>query len=143
MAKKIDKEKLKSKGKGLMGEFKEFILRGNVMDMAVGVIIGAAFGNIVTSLTTNIIQPLIDGLGGAEVAGKIKIYGGQAINYGAFITAIINFLIMALVLFFLLKAVNKIMTIGKKDEEEETPEIVKSDETKLLEEIRDLLKKQK
>ena len=144
MAKKIDKEKLKSKGKGLAGEFKEFILRGNVMDMAVGVIIGAAFGNIVTSLTTNVIQPLIDGLGGAEVAGKIKIYGGQAINYGAFITAIINFLIMALVLFFLLKAVNKIMTIGKKaDEEEETPEIVKSDETKLLEEIRDLLKKQK
>ena len=142
MAKKIDKEKLKSKGKGLAGEFKEFILRGNVMDMAVGVIIGAAFGNIVTSLTTNVIQPLIDGLGGAEVAGKIKIYGGQAINYGAFITAIINFLIMALVLFFLLKAVNKIMTIGKKAEkEEETPEIVKSDETKLLEEIRDLLKK--
>jgi large conductance mechanosensitive channel len=143
MAKKIDKEKLKSKGKGLMGEFKEFVLRGNVMDMAVGVIIGAAFGNIVTSLTTNVIQPLIDGLGGAEVAGKIKIYGGQAINYGAFITAIINFLIMALVLFFILKAVNKIMTLGKKEEEEETPEIVKSDETKLLEEIRDLLKEKK
>ena len=143
MAKKIDKEKLKSKGKGLMGEFKEFVLRGNVMDMAVGVIIGAAFGNIVTSLTTNVIQPLIDGLGGAEVAGKIKIYGGQAINYGAFITAIINFLIMALVLFFILKAVNKIMTLGKKEEEEETPEIVKSDETKLLEEIRDLLKNKK
>ena len=143
MAKKIDKEKLKSKGKGLMGEFKEFVLRGNVMDMAVGVIIGAAFGNIVTSLTTNVIQPLIDGLGGAEVAGKIKIYGGQAINYGAFITAIINFLIMALVLFFILKGVNKIMTIGKKETEEETPEIVKSDETKLLEEIRDLLKEKK
>ena len=128
--------------KKFLEEFKSFILRGNVMDLAVGVIIGAAFKDIVDALTTDFINPLINGIGGAEVGGTIKIYGGQVIRYGDFITAIINFLIMALVLFVLLKIVNGIMTAGKK-KEEKTPEIVKSDEVKLLEEIRDLLKKQK
>lgn len=123
-------------------EFKEFILRGNVMDMAVGVIIGAAFGNIVTALTNDIINPLINGIGGAEVAGKIKIYGGQYINWGDFITAVINFLIMALVLFTLLKAVNKIMSIGKKKEEKKK-EPTGPTETELLEEILKELKKKK
>ena len=145
MAKKVvDKEKLekiKGKGKGFMGEFKEFIMRGNVMDMAVGVIIGGAFSGIVTALTTDVINPLINGIGGAEVGGTIKIYGGQVIKYGDFITAIINFLIMALVLFFILKVFNKLANLGKKKAEEEvTP---KTDEALLLEEIRDLLKKQK
>ena len=142
--KKVSKEdlkKLRGKGKGLLGEFKEFILRGNVMDMAIGVIIGGAFSGIVTALTNDFINPLINGIGGAEVGGTIKIYGGQVLRYGDFITAVINFLIMALVLFFLLKAVNKIMTVGKKKEEETVAEIVKSDEVLLLEEIRDLLKK--
>lgn len=143
--KKLDKESLKSiggKSKGLIGEFKEFILRGNVMDMAIGVIIGGAFSGIVTALTDDFINPLINGIGGANVGGTIKIYGGQVLRYGDFITAIINFLIMALVLFFLLKAVNKLMTVGKKKEEETVAEIVKTDEVILLEEIRDLLKKQ-
>ena len=142
---KINKEKLKKvkqKGSGFFFFFKEFILRGNVMDMAIGVIIGGAFQGIVTALTNDFINPLINGIGGAEVGGTIKIYGGQVLRYGDFITAIINFLIMALVLFVLLKIVNGIMTAGKK-KEEKTPEIVKSDEVKLLEEIRDLLKKQK
>ena len=142
---KIDKEKLKKvkqKSSGFFGEFKEFILRGNVMDMAIGVIIGGAFQGIVTALTNDFINPLINGIGGAEVGGTIKIYGGQVLRYGDFITAVINFLIMALVLFVLLKVVNGVMSAGKK-KEEETPEIVKSDEAKLLEEIRDLLKKQK
>ena len=142
MGKKIDKEKLKGKGKGFFEEFKAFILRGNVMDMAIGVIIGTAFAGIVTSLTTNIINPLINGIGGTEVGGTIKIYGGQVIRYGDFITAIINFLIMAFVLFLMLKFVNSLMNLGKKKQVEETPEIVKSDEVILLEEIRDLLKKQ-
>ena len=142
MEKKIDKEKLKGKGKGFIEEFKAFILRGNVMDMAIGVIIGTAFAGIVTSLTTNIINPLINGIGGTEVGGTIKIYGGQVIRYGDFITAIINFLIMAFVLFIMLKFVNGLMNLGKKKKVEETPEIVKSDEVILLEEIRDLLKKQ-
>ena len=145
MAKKVvDKEKLekiKGKGKGFMGEFKEFIMRGNVMDMAVGVIIGGAFSGIVTALTTDVINPLINGIGGAEVGGTIKIYGGQVIKYGDFITAIINFLIMALVLFLILKAFNKLSNLGKKAAEEEVAP--KTDEALLLEEIRDLLKKQK
>jgi len=144
--KKIESEKLKNvagKSKGFLGEFKTFILRGNVMDMAIGVIIGTAFASIVTALTDDFINPLINSIGGAEVQGKIKIWGGQALNWGHFVTAIINFLIMALVLFLMLKAVNKLMTVGKKKKEEETPEVVKSDEAILLEEIRDLLKKRK
>ena len=145
MAKKVvDMErldKIKGKGKGFMGEFKEFIMRGNVMDMAVGVIIGGAFSGIVTALTTDVINPLINGIGGAEVGGTIKIYGGQVIKYGDFITAIINFLIMALVLFLILKGFNKLSNLGKNKAEEEVAP--KTDEALLLEEIRDLLKKQK
>ncbi len=142
MEKKISKEELKTKSKGLLEEFKSFILRGNVMDMAIGVIIGGAFSNIVTALTNDFINPLINGIGGAEVGGTFKIYGGQVIRYGDFITSVINFIIMAFVLFMLLKFVNKLTSVGKKKEVEKTPEIVKSDETILLEEIRDLLKKQ-
>ena len=135
------KEEIAKKGKGFIAEFKEFILRGNVMDMAIGVIIGGAFQGIVSALTEDFINPLINGIGGAEVGGTIKIYGGQVIKYGDFITAVINFLIMAFILFMLLKVVNKIMTIGKKKEEAAAP--AKSDEVKLLEEIRDELKKRK
>ena len=140
----MEKEKVKAKGKGLINEFKEFIMRGNVMDLAVGVIIGAAFKDIVDALTADFINPLIEGIGGTEVAGKIKIYGGQYLNWGHFVTAVINFLIIALVLFFLLKGFNKLSKIGKKEEKkEEAPAVVKTDETLLLEEIRDILKKQK
>lgn len=127
--------------KGLIKEFKEFVLRGNVIDLAVGVMIGGAFQGLVTALTEDFINPLINGLGGAEVGGTIKIYGGQVLRYGDFITAIINFLIMALVLFLLLKVVNGILTAGKKKEEAAAP--AKSEEVVLLEEIRDLLKKRK
>ena len=143
MAKKIVKEdlsKLKKKGTGFISEFKEFIMRGNVMDMAIGVIIGGAFQGIVTALTEDFINPLINGVGGAEVGGTLKIYGGQVIKYGDFITAVINFLIMALVLFVLLKVVNGIMAVGKKEEEKEEAK-AKAEEVVLLEEIRDLLKK--
>lgn len=146
--KKENLKKEKEKVLGFFGEFKQFILRGNVMDLAVGVIIGGAFSGIVTALTDDFINPLINGIGGAEVGGTIKIYGGQVIKYGDFITAVINFVIMAFVLFMLLKVVNRIMTIGKKEEsekekQEEKPAVpTKTDETLLLEEIRDLLKKQ-
>lgn len=136
-----DKEELKNKGKGFIGEFKDFILRGNVVDMAVGVIIGGAFSGIVTALTEDFINPLINGIGGAEVGGTIKIYGGQVIRYGDFITSVINFVIMAFVLFLLLKFVNGVMNVGKKEKEAEAP--AKSDEVKLLEEIRDSLKNKK
>lgn len=139
--KKVDVKEVKGKAKGFMGEFKEFILRGNVMDMAIGVIIGGAFSSIVTALTDDFINPLINGIGGAKVGGTFKIYGGQVIKYGDFITAIINFVIMAFVLFMLLRFVNKVMSVGKKKEEAAAP--VKTDEAILLEEIRDLLKKRK
>ena len=92
--------------KKFLQEFKEFISKGNVMDLAVGVIIGGAFSSIVTSLTDNIIKPLINCIGGAEVQGKIHLVGGNYIDYGAFISAIINFLIMALIVFCIVKAMN-------------------------------------
>ena len=140
MSKKEQLSKMKNKGTGFLGEFKAFILRGNVMDMAIGVIIGGAFQGIVSALTEDFINPLINGLGGAEVGGTFKIYGGQVIKYGDFITAVINFVIMAFVLFLLLKFVNKVLTVNKKEEKKEEV-IAKSDEVLLLEEIRDLLKK--
>ena len=135
------KKDLKKKGKGFISEFKAFILRGNVMDMAIGVIIGSAFASIVNALTEDFINPLINGLGGAEVGGELKIYGGQVIKYGDFITAVINFLIMAFVLFLMLKAVNKLMDIGKKKEEEKPAVAIESEEVKLLREINENLKK--
>ena len=143
--KKIDNEKIKgvaSKGKGFFDEFKAFVLRGNVMDMAIGVIIGTAFASIVSALTEDFINPIINSIGGAEVKGQLAIWGGQYLNWGHFVTAIINFLIMALVLFLMLKGVNKLVS-GKKKKEDEPKAPVKSDETLLLEEIRDLIKKRK
>lgn len=131
--------------KKFLEEFKEFALKGNVMDMAIGVIIGAAFGNIVTALTDSFITPLIaaitggSGEDGVAVGGQFVI-NGVAFTYGAFISAIINFLIIALILFCLLKAVNKMMSIGKKKEEEPEAEPEPSKEEVLLTEIRDLLK---
>lgn len=132
--------------KKFLQEFKAFALKGNVMDLAIGVIIGAAFQDIVTSLTESFINPLINCIGGAEVAGKIKLGDtGQYLDYGAFLTAVINFVIMAFVLFMLMKAVNTIIHIGQKKEEEEKKEEVVPEPTKeevLLTEIRDLLKAQ-
>ncbi len=103
--------------KKFLSEFKEFIAKGNVLDLAVGVIIGGAFKGVVDSLTTNIIQPLIDCIGGTDMQGEIQLIGDISIKYGAFISAIINFLIMAFVVFCIVKAVNKAMAIGKKKEE--------------------------
>lgn len=109
--------------KKFLAEFKAFIAQGNVLDLAVGVIIGAAFKDIVTSLTDNIIQPIINLVGASEVAGSIQIGSNpeNLLNYGAFISAVINFIIMAFVIFCIVKAVNKAMSIGKKPEEEAAP----------------------
>ena len=126
--------------KKFLQEFKEFALKDNVMDLAIGVIIGAAFGNIVTAFTEDIINPFIAGIGGAEFGFKIKIYGGQYILLGDFLTAVINFIIMAFCIFLMMKAVNKLMSLGKKKEEEKPAEPPK--EEVLLTEIRDLLKAQ-
>lgn len=135
--------------KKLLQEFKAFALKGNVMDMAIGVIVGAAFGNIVTALTDCFINPLIavctggakkDENGVMQVVGGSFTINGISFNYGAFISAVINFLIIAFILFLLLKAVNAAMAIGKKKEEEKPAEPPK--EEVLLTEIRDLLKSQ-
>lgn len=112
--------------KKFLEEFKAFISKGNVLDLAVGVIIGGAFGSVVSGLTDNIIQPLLNCIGGAEVQGKIRLFGTENfLDYGAFISSIINFLIMALVVFLIVKSVNKIsdaaQKLSKKDEREEAP----------------------
>lgn len=107
--------------KKFLSEFKAFISKGNVLDLAVGVIIGGAFSAIVTSLTDNIINPIIALFGGTNINGlAIQLKEGNEaaiIDFGAFISSIINFLIMALIIFIIVKAVNKAMSIGKKEEE--------------------------
>ena len=105
----------------IVKEFKEFVMRGNVMDMAVGVIIGGAFGAIVTSLTDDIISPVLGIFGGMDFSDLSVEINGANIMYGKFITAIINFLIMALIIFLMVKGINKIMSLGKKKEEEAAP----------------------
>lgn len=155
---KIDKEKLKNvagnvagKGKGFLAEFKEFVLRGNVMDMAVGVIIGSAFATIVTALTNDFINPLINSIGGTEIGGSIHLpwtpvgEAGQYLLWGDFVTSVINFLIMAFILFLMLKFVNGLVALTKKKKAEETESevVIKSDETILLEQILAELKKKK
>ena len=130
--------------KKFLEEFKEFALKGNVMDMAVGVIVGGAFSSIVSALTDNILNPIIACLGGTEI-GLVTPLGstGQVINWGAFISSIINFLILAFVLFLILKAVNKMTALTKKEETEPEPEAEPepSDEVKLLTSIAEELKK--
>ena len=104
--------------KGFMKEFKEFISRGNVMDMAVGIIIGGAFTAIVTSLVDNIIMPLISGiLGGMSFADWSVKIGDSELQFGLLIAAVINFLLIALVLFCIIKAINKM----KKEKPAEDP----------------------
>lgn len=127
----------------MLKEFKEFISKGNVMDMAVGIIIGGAFTAIVTALVESILMPIIGAIcGGLSVADMSITIGNAAIGYGAFIQAIIDFLLVAWVLFMIIKALNKAKAAVVKEEEpeEEAPEEKPADIV-LLEEIRDLLKK--
>ena len=120
-------------------EFKKFISRGNVLDMAVGVIIGAAFGKIISSLVDDIIMPLVGlALGGVDFTGLTVKVKEATIAYGVFIQNVVDFLIIAFCIFLVVKAFNK---LAKKEEKKTAP--TKSDEVKLLEEIRDLMKKEK
>ncbi len=143
---------------GFVKEFKEFAMKGNVMDMAVGVIIGGAFGKIVTSLVEDVLMPIISlATGGmdftklyvrfgavpegvADNYAALKEAGVSMFAYGAFIQNIIDFLIIAFCIFLMIKGMNKIM---KKKAEEPAPEPEPSAEEKLLGEIRDLLKENK
>lgn len=106
--------------KGFLKEFKEFVCRGNVLDMAVGVIIGTAFKDIVTSLTDNIISPIIGMFGGANFDQySVTLLGKATLFYGTFITAVINFLIMAFVVFLIVKSVNGLMKLAERKKKEE------------------------
>lgn len=133
--------KYKKEGKFILfKEFKEFISKGNVLDLAVGVIVGGAFGKIVTSLVDDIIMPIIGLIiGGIDFSGLSLKIGEATVKYGMFIQNIVNFLIIAFSIFLVVKAVNKMRRI--KPEKEEPPvEPKKSNEEILLTEIRDLLK---
>lgn len=125
----------------MIKEFKEFISRGNVVDLAVGVVVGGAFGKIVTSLVNDIIMPLVGIIiGGIDFSGLTLKVKDATIAYGSFIQNIIDFLIVALCIFILVKAINK---LHKKEEPAEEPAPEKSDEVKALEEIVSLLKEKK
>ena len=102
-------------------EFKAFAMRGNVLDMAVGVVVGGAFTAIVTALVDDVINPLIGLFFKADFSDVVISLGGSSIKIGEFVNSVINFLIMALVLFCLLKAVNKLLSIGKKPEAPAAP----------------------
>ena len=124
-----------------ISEFKKFIARGNVIDLAVGVIIGGAFSSIVTSLVNNILTPILGlVLGGIDFSNLSITFKDTEILYGAFIQSVIDFLIIAICIFVLVKIINKLMNFKKQEEEKAAPK--KSDEVLLLEEIRDLLKKE-
>lgn len=134
--------------KKFFNEFKEFISKGNVIDLAVGVVIGNAFGKIVSSLVDNIMMPLVGLLlGGVDFSGLSIKFQGASIKYGLFIQNIVDFLIVAFCIFTVIKVMNsfdkKVKDKLKKEEEkkeEKEPELTKDQE--LLVEIRDLLKKQ-
>ena len=140
--------------KKFFAEFKEFAMKGNVVDMAIGVVIGGAFGKITTSLVNDVIMPLISRVtGGVDFsawkwvlkAAEVDETGAEtaaeiAVNYGSFIAVVLDFLIIALVLFMVVKAINKLRTIGKKPEEPAEEEEPTPTSEELLTEIRDLLK---
>ena len=127
----------------MMKEFKDFAMRGNVVDMAVGIIIGAAFGKIVSSLVSDVIMPPIGMLMGSVSFSELALAlgegeGAATINYGVFIDTIINFLIVAFAIFMLIKGIN---SMKKKEEEKPSEPPKPSAEEALLTEIRDLLAK--
>lgn len=131
--------------KKIIEEFKKFIARGNVMDLAVGVIMGSAFGKIVSSLVEDILMPIIGVIiGGLDFSNLSIKLGDATIKYGMFIQNIIDFLIISFCIFLMVKCINKLTHKEEKDKEKDKPKApVKTDEVLLLEEIRDLLKNEK
>ncbi|MDR0875551.1 MAG: large-conductance mechanosensitive channel protein MscL [Clostridiales Family XIII bacterium] len=128
---------IETKAKGFVGEFKEFIMRGNVVDMAVGVVIGAAFKSIIDALVANVINPIIGlATGGVDFSKlSVTIGGDLTIGYGAFIQTIISFVLIAFVVFLMVKAIN-----GFRKKQDDAP--AAPSELDVLTEIRDLLKTQ-
>lgn len=128
----------------MIKEFKEFISRGNVVDLAVGVIVGGAFGKIVSSLVNDIMMPVIGVIiGGIDFSNLSITFRNATISYGMFIQNIIDFLIISMCIFIFVKFINKLTLLKKEEKVKEVKEVkVKSDEVLLLEEIRDLMKKE-
>ncbi|ABS23555.1 large conductance mechanosensitive channel protein MscL [Bacillus cytotoxicus] len=125
----------------MWNEFKKFALKGNVMDLAVGVVIGGAFGKIVSSLVSDVIMPLVGLLlGGVNFTGLSFTFGKAVVKYGAFIQTVVDFLIIAFSIFLFIKLFNKLTFKKEEEKKEEVPEPTK--EEVLLGEIRDLLKQQ-
>ena len=139
MVKKIEKDKVLEKSKSTISEFKNFISKGNVVDMAVGVIIGTAFGKIISSLVSDVLMPVIGIiLGGIDFTGLTAKVGNAKITYGVFIQSVIDFLIIAFCIFMVIKLFEK---FKKTERPEEIP--TKPEDVQLLEEIRDILKDRK
>ena len=107
--------------KKFIEEFKSFALRGNVMDMAIGVIIGGAFTSIVTSLTDNLINPLLGLAGNTDLSAFTLQIAGIELKYGAFLTSVINFLIMAFLVFLIVKGIHKLESLGRRKETPAAP----------------------
>lgn len=141
--------------KKFLNEFKEFAMRGNVLDMAIGVVIGSAFGKITTSLVNDVFMPLIGlliggiDLGQLNLTLKAAVMDGDTVvkepvtlGLGTFLSTIIDFILVAFVIFLVVKAINKLHALGKKDEEPEPEESETPTAEELLTEIRDLLKEQ-
>ena len=135
--------------KGIVSEFKEFISRGNVMDMAVGIIIGGAFTAIVQSLVNDLLMPVIGALFGGvdfstlsvELKAATETSEAVLLKYGSFIQAIVNFLLIAIVIFPLVRGINKMRRKKEEPAPAPAPDPEPSEEVKLLTEIRDALKK--
>jgi large conductance mechanosensitive channel len=129
--------------KSLGQEFKAFAMKGNVIDLAVAVVIGAAFGKIVTSLVADIITPLIGLLmGGVDFSGMSYKLGEATVSYGVFIQSVIDFVIVAFAIFLVVKALNKAQkSVVKKEEEAPKAPAEPSEEVKLLREIRDSIRR--
>ncbi len=141
--------------KKFLNEFKEFAMRGNVLDMAIGVVIGSAFSKITTSLVNDVFMPLIGlliggiDLGQLNLTLKAAVMDGDTVvkepvtlGLGTFLSTIIDFILVAFVIFLVVKAINKLHALGKKDEEPEPEESETPTAEELLTEIRDLLKEQ-
>ena len=141
--------------KKFLNEFKEFAMRGNVLDMAIGVVIGSAFSKITTSLVNDVFMPLIGlliggvDLGQLNLTLKAAVMDGDTVvkepvtlGLGTFLSTVIYFILVAFVIFLVVKAINKLHALGKKDEEPEPEESETPTAEELLTEIRDLLKEQ-
>jgi len=127
--------------KSFVDEFKAFAMKGNVVDLAVAVIIGVAFGKIVSSLVDNIIMPIVGiFLGGMDFTSMSVQIGDAYVSYGVFLQNVVDFVIVALVIFLVVKAINKTKEINKDESSEKDSPAEPSEEVKILREIRDSLK---